>query len=92
MAKFRVRLNVEVEGDDVDDAILKAAIHFAINSSAKRPILTVQPQDPYNFPAPRNYDPLAILQKTLFKKGDKVIVNMIDVMPTEAWPEPPGMQ
>jgi len=93
MAKFKIQLSVEVEGDDVDEAVTRAAIYLALNASSRRPILTVPPQGSYEFPAPRNYNVIEDLGKMMFKddknyRMEKVVLN---VEPAEAWPSPPGL-
>lgn len=91
MAKFKINLEVVVEGDDVDDAVTRTAIYLALNASAKRPTVTVPPQNPFEFPSPRDINMLELMGQNMFQKGDGMQNVILNVEPEEAWPAPPGV-
>lgn len=91
MAKFKINLQVTVDGDDVDDAVTRTAIYLALNASAKRPTVTIQPQNPFEFPQPRDINMLEFMGQNMFSKGDGMQSVILNVEPAEAWPVPPGI-
>lgn len=91
MSKFSIKLELEIEGEDVDDAITRAAMFFALNVSGKRPILTIQPSNPFEFPGPREYNVLEEVGNALFSDGNLPKNMSVYIEPKGDYPQPEGI-
>lgn len=86
--KFKLDFSMEIEGDTADDAVMKAAIFIAVNASSARPMLTIEPQNPFDFPKARNINILDRMCNDIFANGVMIRDVNLSVVPLSAHPAP----
>jgi hypothetical protein len=93
MAKYRMKLDVEVEATSADEAITKVAVFIARNTSNVRPMMEILPQKPFDFPRTRTYDLIEKLGEAMFTEGKPMVSKInLDIVASDAFPAPSTIQ